>query len=391
MIFPTMTFSRLRRVFAPALLSTLLGATSPWVHAINVEQDTLSHLRNMRAMQAGSSSTDTGRYNQQMDAAWRFFLSNKTQTIPLLAAQLQTELSLDKPNDLILLDIGLLLYKHGGTQEKALAIDALTRLNPEAAIVRANFIELFSLTFAVARDRNPRVLPIIEKAFLFSNPKFALPQRSLKLDGVTTCVLLYGAYGIEAEPMLRVKLADKAAAERVLEILIWTGTPAALPEVRALLAAQPGQNIFIRAVAYMMEAAGPAGREALLHLDSQALPPAQRDYLAKVMPAIKLTSFEAARATLRRNVGEPPPSAAAVAARVAQMLKDGGPDNGIDPLAIIDADLPAAPAIVDLTELRRRTFGRLSDDVLSEVKAISFMINALRYKAAQPGNPAPLK
>lgn len=377
-----MTLFRIRHSLCPLLLATWLASASPLAGANSIEQETLAHLRNLRAMQAGQSSTDTGRYNQQMDAAWRFFLANQAQTLPLLASQLAAELKLAKPNDLMLLDIGLLLYKNGGAQEKALAVDALTRLDPDAAIVRANFIEMFSLTFAVARDRNPRVLPVIEKAFLSSNPKISIPQRSLKLDAVTTSVFLYGAYGPQAEPVLRAKLADPAVTERVLEILIWTGTPAALPEVRALLEAAPAQNIFIRAVAYMMEAAGPAGREALLKLDRQTLPAAQRDYLTKVMPSIQLTSFEGARATLRPSASGRQPSAAQVAARVAQMLKDGGPDTSIDPLAIIDADLPVAPLLTDLTELRRRTFGRLSDDALSEVKAISFMINALRYKAA---------
>lgn len=377
-----MTISLPRRPLLATLLAALMLSTAAHGHAATVEQDTLTHLNHLRAIRADQNSAATIRYNQDLDAAWKFFLSHKAQSIPVLAAQMQAELKLKQPNDLILLDTGLLLYTYGGAPEKALAVDALTRLDPESAIVRANFKELFDFTFAVARDHEPRVLPVIERAFLPANPKINIPQRTLKLDGTQTCVFLYGAYGPGAETALRAKLADPAVTRRVLEILIWLGSPAALPEVNQAIAAAPSQEMVERATAYMMQAAGPAGRDAVLNLGTRPLSEKSRRYLDKLKPEIKLTSLASARASLDRFPGDKRLSDAVVATRVAAMLKNGSMNEATNPLAIIDSGLAPARLIADFSELRRRTFARLSTDALSEVEAINFLINTLRYKDA---------
>ena len=56
---------------------------------------------------------------------------------------------------------------------------------------------------------------------------------------------------------------------------------------------RPDYETFARMTAYMMKAAGPSGRLAMLGVQSDRLDARSRTYYEKIQPAIVATSFEA--------------------------------------------------------------------------------------------------
>lgn len=62
-----------------------------------------------------------------------------------------------------------------------------------------------------------------------------MPQHALQLDGTLVCVNLYGAYGPETETRFTSKLQGSSRAGRILEVLVWLGSPASLQQVGEVL------------------------------------------------------------------------------------------------------------------------------------------------------------
>ncbi len=350
--------------------------------AETLEQEILARLDQIRAVRSDGDAKTIERFNEQMDATWQFFTANQAQALPILRAQLGAELGQASPSDLLLLDVGFFLYTEDAPEGKAVALNALLRLNPRAPVIAANNEELFEFAHAVAEDHDARVLPFIERAFLSSDSPVYIPQHALKLDGTLICVFLYGAYGAESEGVLRTKLADKAVAKRVLEILVWLGSPVALPEVRQALADSPDFATFSRVASYMMRSAGPAGRNFLLALDPKPLDSQSKQYLAEIREAAQGVSFEAAKAGFASIQGDQKLPDAEVAVRLDGMIKNNGVDDRTSPLAILSSGLSADLLISKLTTVRSRTLFRLSDEALSDVEVTNALINALRYRGA---------
>jgi hypothetical protein len=354
--------------------------------ATTVEQQALAHVANLKAIRPNQPAATIETYNKQMDAAWKFFQSNKAQVLPVLQAELTTELARAQPNDLVLLDIGMFVYSNGGAEGRKAGIDALLKLNPQSPLVVENFKELFDFTYAAARDHDPRVLPVIASVFLPSNQELFVPQHALRLDGTLACVFLYGAYGPESESIVRQKLADKALIKRVLEILVWLGSPASFPQVRNAVIGSKDYETVVRATAYMMQAAGPEGRNFMLGLDANRLDTQSQQYLAKVLPAVRSTSFESARNSLAELPGDTALTDSEVASRLRAMLQNFGKDDRTSPLAILNSGLSTEMLIQNLIQIRSRTLHRLSDEALSDVEVTNYVINALRYRK-DAGNP----
>jgi hypothetical protein len=109
------------------ILFTLGGLLAGMLHgasAATLEQETLTQLNLIRAIQAGRTEESNAGYNKQMDAAWQFFEANKPQVLPILSSQLKAELAREQPSDLLLLDIGFFLYENEAGEGKSLAQDA---------------------------------------------------------------------------------------------------------------------------------------------------------------------------------------------------------------------------------------------------------------------------
>jgi hypothetical protein len=366
------------RLFSCAVLLAAAGGIEG--RAGPLEKETAQRIDQLRSIQAGRDAATTAAYNKQMDAAWQFFSDNKVRVLPTLRSELKTEFVRHPPNDLVLLDVGFFLYRNDGAEGKAVGIDALAKLNPRAPVITANIDELFRFTYAVAQDHNPRVLAIIENAFLPSRARIFIPQHALQLDGTAICVFLYGVYGSEAEDALRLKLQDPAVSRRVLEVLVWLGSPSSLPEVRRALVVSPDDDTFARVAAYMMQAAGPAGRDFLLGLADSKLESKARQYLTKIRPEIERMSLESYRSTFASFPGDKGLPDTEVAARLDAMIKHAGKDDRTSPLAVLDSGLGSAELIAQLLKVRSQTFLRLSDEALDDVQITNALINALRYR-----------
>jgi len=358
-----------------------VAATEPLIgRAATLEQTALEHLDRLRAVQATSDGKAIARYNQQMDDAWKFFLANKAAAVPVLREQLDAELRKPVPNSLVLLDVGYFLLSQGGVAaDRELATSALLAIDTTSPVVRQNSRELFEFTHRVAALHDARILAFIDKAFLRDKVTLFIPQHALRLDETLVCVFLYGVYGEGSEPHLREQLADPKVARKVVEILVWLGSPASVPAVRSAYVAAREYETFTRMAAFMMRAGGPQGRAVMLDLRESELDARSREYYAKVRPAVASTSY----AALRRQFGperSPKLGDDEVRTRLAAMSERYGKDEKTEPLQILDSTLGADELVGELVKIRARTFSRLSDEALSDVEMTNALINTLRYR-----------
>lgn len=340
----------------------------------------LAHLDRIRAVRAGGGKAATEEFNRQMDEAWRFFKGHSTVALPALREQLALEVRKAKPNQLVLLDVGFFLHTEGAPEDRDLAREALFALDPAADIVRANDRELFDFTRRVAASRDPRTLAFVDRAFLRGDVTVFVPEHALTLDETLVCVFLYGVYGDGAEQHLVPLLRDPAVTRRAMEILIWIGSPAAIPEVKAAYARTRDDAIFARMTTFMMKAAGPEGREAMLSLRPEELDPKSAEYLRTVLPAVRETGYQ----TLRQAFG-PPDTAPRLdekelRKRLAAMVANDGRDDSTEPRSILASAVPATELVAELAKVRTAAFHRLSDEALTDVEVTNALMNALRYR-----------
>jgi hypothetical protein len=361
------------------LLLVAAAAAAP-AGAATLEAQTAEKLQQIRAIRPGQGDQADDAYNKQLDAAWEFFNANKQEVLPILRRLLKAEIEGHDPNNLVLLDIGWYLHESELPDGKTLGREALFHLDPRAPIVDWNRKEFFELVHAAAVDHDPRVLTLIDREFLRSDKKIVIPEHSLELDGTVVCVFLYGAYGSGAESAVRAKLSDPSTANRAIEILIWLGSPESLAAVGAALSAAPNYETLSRVVAYMMQAAGPAGRDFMLKLDPAVLDAQSREYLSKIRGAAQATTFASLRKSSESLPGDKRLSDDEVKSRLNALIGNFGKYDRTSPLAILDSGLPGNFLIAQLLEARHRSLYRLSDEAFSNVEITNALINALRYR-----------
>ena len=230
---------------SPPPAATAVPAKPPPVPALTpaVEKQVVAHIARLRAIKPSADKKLADQYNRELDEAWSYFIA-KPESLVVLRRTLTQELALKQNrSDFILLDLGYFIHERGTPADKPLARNALYALNLAAPIVRFNHQELFEFSQAVARDRDARVLPFLDKAFL--RPKIAvrLPEADLTLDPTATCAILYGAYGEGAEAhlasLLKAKGTDKALAAKVAAVLDWISAPQGDGRASALAAERP--------------------------------------------------------------------------------------------------------------------------------------------------------
>ncbi len=344
-------------------------------------RETRRHVDRIRTITPGADERTAREFNQRLEEAWAWFGAHRADALPVLRDELARELRLPKPNAMVLLDIGYYLYRSGDPVDRPLARRALLALDPAADIVRWNQQELFEFTHALAVARDAAVLPFIDRAFLRDDVTIGLPQQSLRLDPVTVCVFLYGAYGPAAEKHLRARLGDRAVARRVVEILSWIGSPASAADVRSALAASPmDHEMFLRAARYMMGAAGPRGRAIMLAVKPAALDPRSREYYGKVRKDIVGTSYETLRKRYDRFARGPKMSDAELRRRISAAYTAANPEYDLRAAAILDSSVPSAWLIVELEKVRARMLARVSAASLLDVPVVNEVINTLRFR-----------
>lgn len=371
------TIQALRAFSVSALL---IAATAVCAETTDLAQETAAKIEQIRAIKARQSTQAIAKYNEQLNADWQFYAAHKPAILPILRGLLGTEIAREHPSDLVLLDLGLFVHGNDAAEGKALARDALFRLDPRATLIDENRKELFELTHAAAEDRDPRVLDLIDRSFLPSMQKFFIPQHALDLDGALACVFLYGAYGADAESHLSAKLKDPSVAKRILELLVWLGSPDSVRPAADALAASPTYDTLTRVTAYMMQAAGPAGRDFMLKVDPDKLDRQSREYLAKIRPAIQAMSFDGVRTSLAEFPGDKKLPDPEVKSRLDAMIANFGRDTRTSPLAILDSGIASDVLISTLLKVRTATMYRISDEALGDAEITNTAINGLRYR-----------
>lgn len=354
------------------------------------QRETLAHVERMRGIRAAISPEEARKFNAWLDAAWKFFLANPKDALPVLRRELATEMARKPRNDFMLLDLGYFLHEHGEAQDRQPAREALLALDPNAPVMRFNEQELFDFTHAAASDGDARVLAFIDRTYLRTPrslqvplpplPGAKQPPAPLPLDATGLCVVLYGSYGPGAEAHVRRHLDDAAIRHRVLETLIWIGTPDSNADVRSTLtAAGRDYETFVRAATFLIRAGGPQGRFFLLGVNPATLDGRTREYYAKIRKAIQDTNFAQlakpfdTEAKLRLPDEE-------VKRRLAAMNSGYGSDVRLPPEAIVNSTLPRAFLIEQLLRARERSLRRLTASSLGDVQLTDALLNALYYR-----------
>ena len=348
--------------------------------AASVEQETLSYLERIKAMKADADATTIESYNKTMDAAWKFFKANKPSVLPVLRRELQRELKSERPNYLILLDIGYFIRFEPAAADKELGRAALLRIEPNAPILRQNQQQLFHFAHLVAPDQDPQILPFLDKAFLRKKVTVYLPQHSLELDEMLVCVFLYGIHGPASEQHLRNLLGDREITKKIVEILVWLGTPESVPAVKAVMLGNRDYETFARGTAFMMSAGGPQGRSFMLSLNPKNFDAKSQQYYERVRRDIEAVSYQAIRKQFSGS-GRPVLTDAELKKRLAAMYENYGKDKDTNPGAVLDSGLPKDFLINELQRIRSRMFNRLSDEALHDVEMTNAILSALYYRS----------
>ena len=354
------------------------GWSAP-VTSSTVEQETLVKLGQLRAVSTGPGSKPAAEYNSQMDAMWKFFNENKNEVLPILARELEAEMTHTKPSDLVLLDIGYFLAMQNNSYKK-IAKRALFTLTPSTEIIQQNFQDLFNFTYVFVDDHDPKMLEFFDKVFLTTDKKAYVPQHAMTLGGTLMCVFLYGKYGPESEVHLQRLISDPQLRNRVIEILVWIGSTASLSDIKGAMAANRDHETFLRGTAFMMGVGGPEGRTVMLTTDTNGLAPKSKEYFNGIVKAIKESSFDTACGSLKRLPGYKKLTDEQVKARLQAIYKNFGKDDDTHPMAIVNSGLPKNYLIGELIKIRARMLYRLSNEALNDVQVTNALINALRYR-----------
>jgi len=345
----------------------------------NAQRQALAHVERMRGITAARNADEARKYNAWLEEAWKFFLANPRDAVPVLRRELAAEMARKPRNDFMLLDLGYFLHEHGEAADRAPARDALLALDPAAPVMRFNEQELFEFTHAAASDGDGRVLDFIDRAFLRTPRKLQLPD-GVALDATGACVVLYGSYGKAAEAHLRRLLGDRAVRQRVLEVLIWIGTPESNPDVRsALLASAQDYETFVRAATFLIRTGGPQGRFFLLGVDPKMLAPRTREYYNRIRKGVQETSFETLAKAFDTETRVRIPDEE-LKRRMGAMTSGYGSGERVPPEAIVRSSLPRALLIEQLLRAREASLRRLTGSSLGDVRVTDALLNALYYR-----------
>lgn len=354
------------------------------------QRQAAAHIERMRTIRAAASPGEARKFNGWLDEAWKFFLANPKDAVPVLRRELAAEMARKPRNDFILLDLGYFLHEHGEPQDRAPAREALLALDPNAPVMRFNEQELFEFTHAAASDRDAHILAFIDRAYLRASSTLRLPvppapgaqeaPQPLVLDATGLCVALYGSYGPGAEAHLRRQLDDTAVRNRVLEVLIWIGSPDSNADVRsAMLAAARDYETFVRAATFLIRAGGPQGRFFLLGVNPAMLDARTREYYTKVRKPIAETTF-AQLARPFQTEGKVRLPDAEMKQRLAAMNSGYGSGVRVPPEAIVHSTLPREFLIEQLVRARERSLRSLTASSLADVHLTDALLNALYYR-----------
>lgn len=360
----------------PALRFTLAGAAllacgalapaSAWAQA----DPLASSIAAIRAMPPAANLAEVGAQRVELNAAWRLFGIYRDDAIPLLRRELSAELRVKRPSPQFLLDAACFLLAYGSEADRALALQAALALPADAAL---DGPQLFRLVHAVAASQDPRLLPLIDRAFLRSGVTLPLPQQGSSIDENGLRVLLYGRYGAAGERHLLPYLKEPALVKPVLDVLQLVGGPASLPAVLPLLQSAD-MEVFSRAANFLMRAGGPGGRQALLALPLQGLSQEAAEFMAPLREQL------ARQPVPGGGAGQVAVSDAEVRRQLDALEGADGNYQAMDPAAIVRSGLPRQELLERLSRIRELHYGRATSESLATIETTAALINAVRYR-----------
>lgn len=350
------------------------------LNAAMLDQGTINRVNDLRTIQSTNDQERIAGYNKKMDAAWKYFSQNKKVAIPALQQILVEETALRSPNQLVLLDVANFLAREGDSGSAVAVRGAFYRIDPAADIIRDNFQDLFLLAHRLAGEHDPRMLTAFDRMFLATESSVFVPQHAMTLDGTLICVFLYGKSGAGTLPHLLELLKSPQPPLRVLEILVWLGNADIVPAIQRTMKAHRDHETFMRATAVMMTVGGKAGRDAMLSVKPDELQPASKEYYGRVVGEIKETTYARMEKSFAAMPGYKPMDDASLKTRLVKMRESYGKDDDLHPLAILKSGLPRDELISELTRSRDRSFHRLSNEALSDVKITNALIKTLSLR-----------
>lgn len=384
---PAGRITRLVAGFALAA-AALLGGPA---YAAPGEQDIVARLAAMRAMPAAVDEKAAAEQRRELDNSWRYFGDNKSAALPVLRRQLAAELRQPKPNQLVLLDVGYFLRAQGEPSDKALSTQALLAIDTESPLITAQAPQLFRFVHAAAQDKDARLLPLIDRAFLRKNVNVLIPQHGYVLDETSVCIYLYGPFGSAAESHLRGLLGDAAMNKRALEVLMWVGSPDSVAAVTPLLN-DSDPDVFARAATFMLRAGGSEGRAALEQIDPRKFDGKQREFAFEMYSQARAMNFETLATQLfeapqtpssTANADSPKPrrmDEAATRAALAEIHDNYGRYQNVQPADLVQSQMPKQELMNELLRIRERSYLRVSGEALTELDLTNTLINTLRYR-----------
>jgi hypothetical protein len=361
---------------------TLLFLLAPGISAENMPEETIKkHLDYIRSLDSFDPADSETIYSN-LNRIWKDFKKIQRSVLPVLDQELKKELLEENPAQYFLLDIAYHIAVTDLENNYETVFKALKRINPQANIIRYNFQQLFRLFRFFARRQEKRILPLIPAVFFKdTDQKIFIPQHSLTLSPVLASAFLYGPYGPEGEShFLEFLTKNKECKLEALELLHWIGSSKSIGTVKDIFETNTDLDTFARCASFLIQMGGKKGKDILSSVQIENYDDKSKRYFEEVQSSLLSVSFKQYVSKFAGSSGDATLTGEEVKKRLAVMFKNYGVDRKINPLAILNSDLPAEYLISELIKIRSRMFHRLSDEGLSDIKVTNALINALQYR-----------
>jgi hypothetical protein len=133
-----------------------------------------------------------------------------------------------------------------------------------------------------------------------------------------------------------------------------------------------------------MELGGPAGRDAVLAIDTAPLEPAARAYVESIRGDAKKVNYGVLAKSVKK-ISRGPGRLADAKLQVAldRMEERNGQDDETSPAAILNSGLDGSRLLDQLKRVRARSFRRENNHVFADLPVTNALINALQYRNAE--------
>src|SRR5437867_149690 len=105
------------------------------------DAEIVAQIDQLRGIQPGKDATENERINHRLDEIWDRLIARKAQALPVIESTLRKEIEKPSADNFLLLDLGFFLVQEGQRTDD-LALDALTKVDPDSRVIQANFKQL---------------------------------------------------------------------------------------------------------------------------------------------------------------------------------------------------------------------------------------------------------